>query len=86
VRDAFLKRFETAVLITNDSDLLEPVRIVREELGLRVGIINPHEHHSLELKKVATFLKRIRQPHLIGSQFPPIVHDTKGGIHKPSSW
>jgi hypothetical protein len=29
LRDAFSKRFEVAVLITNDSDLAEPVRIVR---------------------------------------------------------
>ena len=28
LRDAFSKKFEVAVLITNDSDLAEPVRIV----------------------------------------------------------
>lgn len=28
VRDTFRKQFEVAVLITNDSDLAEPVRIV----------------------------------------------------------
>jgi len=86
VRDAYEKQFQTAVLLTNDSDLVEPVRIVREEFGLPVGIVNPHQHHSVELKRVATFLKRIRQQHLIGSQFPAIVHDAKGDIHKPSSW
>jgi len=31
---------ETAVLITNDSDLREPLRLVRDELGLRTGVIN----------------------------------------------
>jgi hypothetical protein len=36
------KKFEVAVLITNDSDLAEPVRIVAQELGLPVGILNPH--------------------------------------------
>jgi len=38
LRDAFTKRFEVAVLITNDSDLAEPVRIVARELHLPVGI------------------------------------------------
>src|SRR5262249_61896326 len=33
---------DTAVLVTNDSDLREPLRLVREELGLRTGVINPH--------------------------------------------
>jgi uncharacterized LabA/DUF88 family protein len=58
VRDAFRAAFQVAVLITNDSDLAEPVRIVRQELNLPVGILNPHQHHSAELKRVATFLKR----------------------------
>ena len=86
VRDACLKRFDTAVLITNDSDLAEPVRIVRQEFALPVGILNPHEHHSVQLKKLATFLKRIRQSHLIASQFPDVLADAKGAFHKPANW
>jgi uncharacterized LabA/DUF88 family protein len=38
LRDAYTKRFEVAVLITNDSDLAEPVRIVAQEIGLPVGV------------------------------------------------
>ena len=51
LRDAFLKQFEVAVLISNDSDLAEPVRIVAQELKFAVGIINPHQYHSKELRK-----------------------------------
>lgn len=86
VRDACQNAFETAVLITNDSDLVEPVRIVREELHLPVGILNPHEHHSTELKRVSTFQKRIRQSDLIASQLPDVLTDSKGAIRKPASW
>ena len=86
VRDAFQRAFEVAVLITNDSDLFEPMRIVRQELNLPVGILNPHQQHSAELKRVATFLKRIRQSDLIASQFPPTLADAKGTFHKPASW
>jgi hypothetical protein len=57
LRDAFLKNFEIAVLITNDSGLAEPVRIVRYELGLPVGILNPHQAHSSVLKKTSDILK-----------------------------
>jgi hypothetical protein len=85
VRDAFEKAFEAAVLVTNDSDLAEPVRIVRG-LGYPVGILNPHEHHSSVLKQHATFLKRIRQADLIASQFPKNMTDAKGTFHKPTSW
>ena len=86
VRDGFQKRFELAVLFTNDSDLAEPVRIVTTELGLPVGILNPHQHHSAILKPLATFVKRIRQSHLIASQFPLTLTDKKGTISKPSTW
>lgn len=86
LRDAFNKSFDVAVLITNDSDLAEPVRIVRQELGLPVGILNPHQYHSRALQPLATFLKRIRQSDLIASQFPPVMQDVKGTFTKPTSW
>lgn len=86
LRDAFNKRFDVAVLITNDSDLAEPVRIVRQELGLPVGILNPHQYHSKILQPLATFLKRIRQADLIASQFSPAMRDAKGTFTKPNSW
>jgi hypothetical protein len=41
---------------------------------------------STELKRVATFLKRIRQSDLIASQLPDVLSDSKGTIRKPSSW
>lgn len=86
LKDAFNKSFDVAVLITNDSDLAEPVRIVRQELGLPVGILNPHQYHSKTLQPLATFLKRIRQSDLIASQFPPVMQDAKGTFTKPTSW
>lgn len=86
LRDAYNKKFEVAVLVTNDSDLLEPVRIVRQELNLPVGILNPHRHHSAVLKSQATFMKRIRQSDVAACQFPELMTDEKGRFHKPSTW
>ena len=86
LRDAYGKKFETAVIITNDSDLLEPVKIVRQELNFPVGILNPHTHHSAALKSQATFMKRIRQSDVASCQFPPNMKDSKGPFHKPSTW
>lgn len=86
LRDAYTKRFEVAVLITNDSDLAEPVRIVAQEIGLPVGILNPHQFHSRELRQYATFIKRIRQGNLASSQFPRMLTDRKGTFAKPTGW
>ena len=78
--------FEAAVVVTNDSDLKEPVRIVRRELGCPVGIVNPHRQASRVLAKEASFVKRIRQGVLKASQFPPTLRDRKGTITKPKAW
>lgn len=86
LRDAFQRKFDVAVLITNDSDLLEPVRIVRQELGFPVGILNPHQHHSSALKPQATFMKRIRQSDVAANQFAPTLVDKHGHFHKPPTW
>ena len=45
----------TAVLITNDSDLREPLRLVRDELGLTTGVINPHPAGRRSRALQATF-------------------------------
>jgi uncharacterized LabA/DUF88 family protein len=61
LHDGFRGLYDVAVIISNDSDLREPVKIVREVLHLPVGIVNPHEHHSRELQEYATFVNRIRE-------------------------
>ena len=86
LHDGFTKRFDIAVLITNDSDLQEPVRIVRQVLNLPVGILNPHQRHSCVLKPQATFMKRIRQSDLAVCQFATPLTDRHGQFHKPPTW
>jgi hypothetical protein len=87
VHDAFRANFESAVLITNDSDLQEPVRIVQEELALEVGILNPHRQTaSRVLTRRASFIKQIRSGALRASQFPEVLHDKRGEFRKPRMW
>ncbi len=86
VADGFHKRYQAAVLVTNDSDLAEAVRIVRSDLGLVVGILNPHQHPSRELLKHASFMKPIRAGVLASSQLPNPLTTAAGDIHKPASW
>ena len=84
--DGFRKRYEVAVVISNDSDLVLPISIVRDELGLPVGVVNPRGHPSYELRRVASFFKRIRKGILEGSQLPPTLTDERGTITKPTKW
>lgn len=86
LHDGHLGRYEAAVLLTNDADLLEPVRMVRHDLGLPVGIINPHPRPSRVLVQQASFVRQIRRGVLAASQFPPTLTDAIGPFHKPSQW
>jgi uncharacterized LabA/DUF88 family protein len=87
LHDGCRKEYEVAVVISNDSDLLEPIRIVKEELKIPVGVINPGQiHPSQVLLKMASFFKTIRGGVLAASQFPPVMRDSNGEFHKPDLW
>jgi uncharacterized LabA/DUF88 family protein len=84
--DAFKRECDIAVVISNDSDLKLPIEVAQHELGLRVGVVNPHTpaHRSRALQP--TFFKQIRTSALAACQFPPILTDATGEIHKPKRW
>lgn len=87
INDGYKGLYQVAILVSNDSDLVEPVRIVRQDLGLPVGILNPFtKTPSFELRKCATFVKPIRAGVLAASQFPSKLQDAKGTFYKPATW
>lgn len=86
VRDGFQKKFETAAVLTNDTDLVEPIRIVVEELHLPLILLTPVNQAAPSLAKFATEVRHIG-PYLGPSQFPNSVVDAHGRqIHKPPNW
>jgi hypothetical protein len=85
--DACRRDCETAVLITNDSDLREPLRLARDELRLTTGVINPHQASRRSRALQATFFKQLRPSVLAASQLPSQITDASGRkITKPTGW
>ncbi len=84
--DAFDKDFDVAVVVSNDSDLEEPIRMVREKFDLPVGLLNPSERPSQALLKVVAFYKEIRRGLLESSQFPDEIEYSSRRITKPAKW
>jgi hypothetical protein len=87
--DAFRDDAEAFAVVSNDSDLTEPIRIVRHELGKVVGLLNPQPVPSQRLLRCRpTFAKQIRPGVLGASQFPQtVVVDASGSVvHKPRDW
>jgi len=86
LNDAYQDKYDVAVVVSNDSDLVEAIRIVTRELEKRVGVLNPHRHPSRTLLAHATFFKSIRKGVLNVSQFKQTLRDLHGEFHKPASW
>lgn len=86
LHDAHCDLFECAVIISGDSDLLMPLRIVKEHLKKPVGVINPQRHPCRVLQNHATFYKHIRTSVLKQCQFPSPMKDNKGTFSKPAGW
>ena len=88
LNDAFRERFEAALIVSQDTDLCEPLRMVKHDLGKIVGIVwmdasDPGKRH----KKVSDFIRHANRSILSRSQFPnPVIG--KGGmkIPKPAEW
>lgn len=86
LNDGHNKKYEMAVVISNDSDLVEPIKMVTLELMLPVVVVSPFEKNTIKLKTVATGVKQIRKGLLQIAQFPDELEDTVGKFQKPPSW
>lgn len=94
VRDAFQGNFDVAFVITNDTDLVEPIRIVTQELGKDVVIVAPirqrHKNRPVpapSLTAAATSVAYIDDTDLAKAQFPDQVQKHNGKmLVKPAGW
>lgn len=87
MKDAFQDRFDLALLISADSDLVSPVRTVQQLFPQKKVItIFPPGRFSSALKSVSSGILRIGHVELSKSMFPDQV--IKNGIilQRPVSW
>ena len=85
--DSFRNNFDVAAVVTNDTDLVEPIRFVTQDMGKVVGLLTPVPQPAHALAKAASFVHHIREKHLRAAQFPePLTLASGRTIHKPASW
>ncbi|RCL01036.1 MAG: hypothetical protein JSC189_000922 [Candidatus Tokpelaia sp. JSC189] len=90
LRDTFTKKFDIAYVLKNDTDHVELIRIVTEEIGLQVCIVSPYRQRNRgipvpapSLKRIGTSKLYIDNADLIACQITdPIISP----IRKPVSW
>lgn len=87
--DAFNDTFEVALVLSQDTDLLEPLRMVKEELGKIVvmGWFEERPSPGRRHREIAHSIRHISDSMLKKSQFPETVIG-RGGmkIECPEKW
>ena len=87
MKDAFQDRFDTAFLISADSDLVSPIRTVQQLFPKkRVISIFPPGRFSSALKRVSAGTLRIGHVELARSLFPDQVIKEGIILERPASW
>ena len=87
VNDANRDRFDCAVVISNDSDFAEALRLVKDECRKEVWLLSPVKHNEKPTNKLtihATRTKVIWPSTLKRSQLPQRIPGSK--LHKPKGW
>jgi hypothetical protein len=93
-------RFDAAVVLSNDTDLVEPIRIAVREARRRVILLSPlypspkpdpttgrKPSPAKTLRDVASSVLHIHNAHLRRAQFPDrIPRPGKSDIVKPPTW
>lgn len=86
LNDAWAGEMDCAVLVSNDSDLAEACRLVRER-GVQLGLVTKPRRPTGALSMHANFHRRIMAGHLRGAQLPEVVTRSNGQeLSKPEGW
>jgi hypothetical protein len=84
---AHLRAFESAVVVSNDSDLTTALEIVNHELGIPIGVVNPQPSRQLQdLLDASTFARTIRRTDVMSSILPDVIQTAIGPVTRPLDW
>ena len=85
LNDGWLGAYDCAVVVSNDSDIAEAMRLVRHHHDKRIGLVTPGTgRRSRQLMAHADFARHVRPNALQRSQLPDPLPGT--GIRKPAKW
>lgn len=85
--DAFTCSADAFAVLSNDSDLAEPMRMVRQDLRRMTALVTPDGSPAAQLIATRPSTHRqLRDGLLEAAQFPAIVRDEHGSIRRPGTW
>lgn len=86
ILDAVAGHYDVAIVLSNDSDLAEPIRRVRQRFGVGVDVLNPTSRASSLLQRVASSYKAVTLPDVRACQYPRRLKAGTMTIERPRGW
>ncbi|NQS96870.1 MAG: NYN domain-containing protein [candidate division Zixibacteria bacterium] len=88
MRDAYKGKYETAYILSGDSDLVPAIKVVKEDFPLKaMKIIFPPQRYSNDLANIADFIIQLKTSDLQPFVMPSTIILPDGSIlTKPSNW
>jgi 6-hydroxy-3-succinoylpyridine 3-monooxygenase len=89
--DALRREVNHVVLVTNDTDVVPALEMIREHTQAIIGLVTPTRDNTRqpnhELEQTSHWMRsQILESELAASQLPPVIRDGNRIIHKPLSW
>ncbi len=84
--DAHSGQYDAFAVLTNDTDLVEPIQHVSETLGLSVTLMNARARPAKRLVAAGNRFTLLTEADFGACQLEDPVRDSKGSIHKPPKW
>ena len=88
VADAYEDRYDTALLVSGDSDLAPPIRLIRSRFpNKRVVVVFPPRRHAVQLRSAAHSALHLGADKLRNSLLPDRIEGKNGYVlHRPDAW
>jgi uncharacterized LabA/DUF88 family protein len=88
LKDAFTDKFDKAIVVSGDADLVPPINIIKQYLpSKRIGFYFPPNRHSIHLSTIAHFSAVIGKKKLRSCQLPDSILKPDGFVlQRPATW
>jgi hypothetical protein len=86
--DGWKGRYDAALILSQDTDLCEPLRMVKQELRKEVGVVWLEDSQpGRRFRSCTSFIRHATPARLRAAQFPPALRGRDGQeINKPDAW
>jgi uncharacterized LabA/DUF88 family protein len=87
VRDASIGAMDHAIVVSNDSDITEAIRMAVSDCGARVTVLSPCVKVNFSLRNVSSHAEILDLKHLKKCQLPDVVTTPAGvTVSRPAAW